>query len=97
MRHAITVVFLVVGLLIPTAAGAGERLLDGALGAASGALLFGAPGLVAGGVIGYVAGPRISRSLSSHRHYRYAYYSRRPAPCYARTPYGYTWVCGYDY
>ena len=86
MRHAITIVFVVVGLLMPTAAGAGERLFDGALGAASGALLFGAPGFVAGGVIGYMAGPRISRSLGFHRHYRYAYYSRRPAPCYAWTP-----------
>jgi len=30
--------------LAPTAAALGERLFDGALGAASGALLFGAPG-----------------------------------------------------
>jgi hypothetical protein len=97
MRHAIAIVFVVVALLVPTAASAGERLFDGALGAASGALLFGPPGFVAGGVIGYVAGPRISRGLGFHRHYRYAYYDRRAAPCYAWTPYGYRWVCGYDY
>jgi hypothetical protein len=73
MRHAITVVFVVGVLLMPTVVSAGERLFDGALGAASGALLFGAPGLVAGGAIGYAAGPRISRGLGFHRHYRYGY------------------------
>lgn len=97
MRHAIAIVFVVGALFVPTAAGAGERLFDGAVGAASGALLFGPPGFVAGGIIGYVAGPRISRGLGFHRRYRYAYYDRRAAPCYARTPYGYTWVCDYDY
>src|SRR5260370_36610804 len=59
--------------LAQTAASAGERLFDGALGAASGALLFGAPGFVAGGVIGYAAGPRISRGLGFHRPYRYGF------------------------
>jgi hypothetical protein len=51
----------------------GERLFDGALGAASGALLFGSPGFVAGGVIGDAADPHISRGLGFHRHYRYGY------------------------
>ena len=97
MRRVIAIAFVIAGLLVPTAASAGERLFDGALGAASGALLFGPPGFVAGGVIGYVAGPRISRGLGFHRHDRYAYYTRRAAPCYAWTPYGYTRVCGYDY
>src|SRR5437899_4888251 len=62
MRRVIATAFMVAALLAlaPTAASAGERLFDGALGAASGALFFGAPGFVAGGVIGYVAGPRIS-------------------------------------
>jgi len=27
----------------------------------------------------------------------YGVYSNYNDPCYARTPYGYTWVCGYDY
>jgi len=78
MRRVIATAFMVAALLalVPTAAVAGERLFDGALGAASGALLFGAPGLVAGGVIGYVAGPRISRELGFHRRYRYGYYDR---------------------
>ena len=72
------IIIITIGLRLPrlsglaTAASAGERLFDGALGAASGALLFGAPGFVAGGVIGYVAGPRISCGLGFHRHYRYA-------------------------
>jgi hypothetical protein len=77
MRRLIAIAFTLAALLAPTAAGAGERLFDGALGAASGALLFGPPGFVAGGVIGYVAGPRISRGLGFHRHYRYAYHGRR--------------------
>jgi hypothetical protein len=74
MRHVIAIAFTVGALLAPTAVNAGERLFDGALGAASGALVAGPPGFVAGGVIGYVAGPRISRSLGFHRHYRYARY-----------------------
>ncbi len=97
MRHVVAIPFAVAVLLGPTASAAGERLFDGALGAASGALLFGPPGFLAGGIIGYVAGPRISRGLGFHRRYRYAYYDRRAAPCYAWTPHGYMWVCGYDY
>jgi len=83
MRRVIAIAFMVAALfaLVSTAASAGERLFDGALGAASGALFFGAPGFVAGGVIGYAAGPRISRRLGFHRRYRYGhsrygYYSR---------------------
>ncbi len=60
MRHVITFTF---ALAAPTAAGARERLFDGALGAASGAFLFGPSGFLAGGVIGHVAGPRISHRL----------------------------------
>ena len=77
MKKVIAVAFMLAALLAPTAAGAGERLFDGALGALSGGLVAGPPGLIAGGVIGYVAGPRISRGLGFHRHYRYAHYSRR--------------------
>src|SRR5262252_11078456 len=89
MRRVIAMAFMAAALLAlaPTAASAGERLFDGALGAASGALLFGAPGFVAGGVIGYVAGPRISRSLGFHRNYRYGY-SR-----YGYSRYGYYSRC----
>ena len=77
MRKVIAIAFVVAALLVPTAVLAGERLFDGALGALSGGLVAGPPGVVAGGVIGYVAGPRISRGLGFHRHYRYAHYSRR--------------------
>jgi hypothetical protein len=79
MRKVIAIAFMVAALLAPTAASAGERLFDGALGAASGALVAGPAGFLAGGVIGYVAGPRISRGLGFHRHYRYARYSRQAA------------------
>ena len=90
MRRVIATAFTVAALLAlaPTAASAGERLFDGALGAAAGALAFGTPGFVAGGVIGYVAGPRISRGLGFHRRYRYAYYDRHG---YSR--YGYCSRC----
>jgi hypothetical protein len=58
-------------VLAPAAAGAGERVNDMALGAASGALVDGPVGLVAGGVIGYVAGPDIGRSFGfRHRSVR---------------------------
>jgi len=76
MRRVIVIAFMVAALLAPTAVNAGERLFDGALGAASGALVAGPAGFLAGGAIGYVAGPRISRGLGFHRRYRYAHYSR---------------------
>lgn len=54
-------------------AGAGERVLDGALGALSGGIVFGPVGLVAGGVTGAVAGPGIARGLGLRgHHHRYA-------------------------
>jgi hypothetical protein len=76
MRQVFAIAFIAAAVLVTTAAGAGERVFDGALGAASGALVAGPAGFLAGGVIGYVAGPRISRGLGFHRHYRYAHYSR---------------------
>jgi len=76
MRQVIAIVFVAAALLAPTAAGAGERVFDGALGAASGALVGGPVGFVAGGVVGFVAGPHISRGLGFHRHYRHGYYGR---------------------
>jgi len=77
MRRVIAIGFMVGALTVPTAAGAGERLFDGALGAAAGALVAGPPGLLVGGLIGYAAGPRIAHPLGFHRfhrHYRYAHY-----------------------
>jgi outer membrane lipoprotein SlyB len=73
MKQVIAISFLVAALLAPKAAAAGERLFDGALGAASGALVAGPPGFVAGGIIGYAAGPHISRSMGFHRRYRAHY------------------------
>jgi hypothetical protein len=47
--RVIAIAFMVAALLVPTAAGAGERLFDGALGAAAGALVGGPAGFLAGG------------------------------------------------
>jgi hypothetical protein len=57
-------------MLAPVAAG--ERLGDGAMGALAGAAVAGPVGLVAGGVIGYAAGPNISERLGINkpRHHR---------------------------
>ena len=76
MRQTIAIAFIAAALLAPTAAGAGERIFDGALGAGSGALVGGPVGAVAGGVVGFVAGPNISQGLGLHRHYRHGYYRR---------------------
>ncbi|WP_020176427.1 hypothetical protein [Methyloferula stellata] len=56
-----------------------ERVGDGALGALAGAVVLGPIGLLAGGVIGYTAGPGIADSWGTryHRHhYRRAHYHR---------------------
>ena len=76
MRQVIAIAVVATALSTPTAAVAGERVFDGALGAASGALVGGPVGLVAGGVVGFVAGPNISHGLGLHRHYRHGYYRR---------------------
>jgi outer membrane lipoprotein SlyB len=64
--------------LMLTPVAAGERLGDGAMGALAGAAVAGPVGLVAGGVIGYAAGPNISERLGinkrrHHRHVRHVY------------------------
>ena len=69
MKNMFGVSIVAVALLVPAAACAGERVNDMALGAASGALVAGPVGLVAGGVIGYVAGPDIGRGLGLHHHH----------------------------
>ena len=79
MKQVAAIAFVAAVLLAPTAAGAGERVFDGALGAASGALVAGPVGLVAGGAVGFVAGPHITRGLGFHRHYRHGYYGRHAA------------------
>ena len=62
--------------LAPAGAYAGERILDGAMGAGAGLLAFGPVGAIAGGVIGYTAGPNISRSMGFH-HRRYHHEANR--------------------
>lgn len=58
---------IIIALALPSAAIAQERAGDAALGALSGALVLGPVGLVAGAVIGYTAGPAISRSWRRNR------------------------------
>ena len=69
--------------LLPLAAHAGDRGTDAALGAVSGAVVFGPVGAVAGALVGFTAGPAIGHSWglngSPRRHARYR---QRP---YART------------
>jgi hypothetical protein len=79
MRQVVAIAIVASALLAPAAAGAGERVTDGALGAASGALVGGPVGFVAGGVIGFVAGPNIAHGmgLRHHRHYYDRHYARR--------------------
>ncbi|MBI5319311.1 DNA-directed RNA polymerase subunit N [Bradyrhizobium sp.] len=60
MKRQIAIV--AVALMVSTAAVAGERATDAALGAVSGAIVLGPIGAVAGAFIGYSAGPAISRS-----------------------------------
>ncbi len=55
--------------LLPLAAHADERPGDAAIGAVSGALVFGPVGLVAGAIVGYAAGPSISQSWRRNRNH----------------------------
>lgn len=67
--------------LAPTAhAQAQERLGDGALGALAGAVVAGPVGLVAGGIVGYTAGPAIASSwgLKGHKRHHRAKERHRP-------------------
>src|SRR5262245_58964630 len=52
---------------VPSATFGGERVGDAALGALSGAVVFGPVGAVAGAVIGYTAGPSIADSWGLKR------------------------------
>jgi hypothetical protein len=62
---AISIVTMIAGAPMPAAAE--ERAGDAALGAISGALVFGPVGAVAGALVGYTAGPAISRSWGIRR------------------------------
>jgi hypothetical protein len=63
-----TFAFVALALLLTSSAvRAAERAGDAALGAVSGALVFGPIGAVAGAVVGYTAGPGISHSWGVRR------------------------------
>lgn len=60
--------------VLPVAASAGDRGTDAALGAVSGAVVFGPVGAVAGALVGFTAGPAIGHSWGvngSGRRYRH--------------------------
>lgn len=63
-------VAIVVGILAaPGIATAQERLGDGAMGAAAGAIVAGPFGALAGGLVGVAVGPDIARSWGFHHHH----------------------------
>lgn len=62
-----TIALVALALLMSSAAKAGERAGDAALGALSGAVVLGPIGAVAGAVVGYTAGPRIADSWGMRR------------------------------
>jgi hypothetical protein len=63
----VLVAALIAGSLVSFGARAQERAGDAALGAVSGAVVLGPVGAVAGALIGYTAGPSISRSWGVRR------------------------------
>ena len=69
MKKILMVAAFSAAVLAPAVASAQERLFDGVLGAGAGALAFGPLGAVAGGVVGYTAGPNIATGLGVRHHY----------------------------
>ena len=66
MKQAIVIAALAISL-VPSATTAQERGGDAALGALSGAIVFGPVGAVAGALVGYSAGPSIAHSWGLRR------------------------------
>jgi hypothetical protein len=77
MKQLIAVV--ATAMMVSTAAVAGERATDAALGAVSGAVVLGPIGAVAGAFIGYTAGPSMSRAWGVRGRSASARQSRRTA------------------
>jgi len=67
MGRILTAALAAMIALAPTGGFAQERAGDAALGAVSGALVFGPVGAVAGALVGYAAGPSIARSWGLKR------------------------------
>lgn len=57
-------------MVVPIRANAQERLVDGAGGALAGVLVAGPIGAIAGGIIGYSAGPNIAQGMGLKGHHR---------------------------
>jgi hypothetical protein len=77
--------------LLPVAASAGDRGTDAALGAVSGAVVFGPVGAVAGALVGFTAGPAIGHSWgvngSSGRYGRYRHRAQATGAAESRAQY----------
>jgi hypothetical protein len=67
MRRMLIASITAIIALAPIAAAAQERAGSAALGAVSGALVFGPVGAVAGALVGFTAGPSIARSWGVKR------------------------------
>jgi hypothetical protein len=81
-----TAVLVIALTFVPLTAQAGERVGDAALGALSGAFVFGPVGLVAGAVVGFTAGPSIAQSWRDNRNHprRHAVRVKGPVRAAAR-------------
>jgi len=69
MKKIVAAVLIAISCM-SSAALAGERVGDAALGGLSGAVVFGPVGALAGVAVGYTAGPAIARSWGVRRHPR---------------------------
>jgi len=80
LTHIVPAGLCLAASLVTIPAIAQERLGDGALGALAGAVVLGPVGLLAGGVIGYTAGPGIADSWGTrpHRHHYRRHVRYRP-------------------
>lgn len=89
MKKAIAIAAVSLSLITSQARADGHRPGDAALGALSGAVVFGPIGAVAGAVVGYTAGPSIAHSWgfrnSAHRA-RAARRTMPPAEARAQAP-----------
>jgi hypothetical protein len=78
MTRSMAITAIALALMVQTAQAGEQRGGDAALGALSGAVVFGPVGAVAGAVVGYTAGPSIARSWGFRRS-RTAGQTRGPA------------------